>query len=78
MPLAGQATCPPVDTIASDDGSHRGMGGTGVDSGIGRINIHFKRNVMYGGRYGFVRSPGGGEVYLCAQDGIHVRYISTI
>jgi hypothetical protein len=27
---------------------------------------------------GSVRSPGGGEVYVCARDGMHVCYISTI
>jgi hypothetical protein len=42
---------------------------------VGEENIQYARNVMYGGRYGSIRSS---EVYLCARDGMHVRYISTI
>ncbi len=48
-----------------------------MDSGAGR-KLKYVRNVMYGGREGSVRSPGGREVHLCARDGMHVRYISTI
>ena len=44
----------------------------------GRENIQYVRNVMFDFKYGSVRSPGGGEVYICARDGTHVRYISTI
>ena len=67
-----------IDTIASDDGGHRGAGGGGGEEQGWRENIQYARNVMYGGRYGSVRSPGGGEVYVCARDGMHVRYVSTI
>ena len=62
------------DTIASHDGGHMGTGGvgrTGVDCGGGRI-LKEVRNVMYGGRLESVRSPGGGEVYVCARDDMHV------
>ena len=58
-----------IDTIASDDGGQRGTGGGGGEE-QGRIveegeNIQFVRNVMYGGRYGSVRSPGRGGVCMC-------------
>ena len=63
-----------IDTITS--GGHRGTGGgggeEGVDSGAGRI-LKYAQNVMYGGRYGSVRSSGGGEVYVCARVGMHVQ-----
>jgi hypothetical protein len=50
MLIPGQArihTCPPVadmgiDTIASDDGGHRGTGGTGVDSRGGKYKSKFE------------------------------------
>ena len=49
-----------------------------MDSGGGRIYIQYARNLMYCGRYESFRSSGSGEVYVCARDGMHVRYISTI
>ena len=48
-----------------------------MDSGGGKI-FKLVRNVMYGDIYESVRSPGGGEVYVCARDDMHVRDISTI
>ena len=72
-----------IDTLASDDGGHRGTGGGGGEE-QGWIMVQGKYLTEYetlctvGDRYGSVRSPGGGEVYVCARDGMHVRYISTI
>ena len=72
-----------IDTIASDDGGHRGTGGGGGEEqgwivGEGKYEGKYETLCTVGGRYGSVRSPGGGEVYVCARDGMHVRYISTI
>ena len=42
-----------IDTIASDDGGHRGTGGGGGEEQgwmVGEENIQYARNVMYGGR----------------------------
>ena len=38
-----------------------------MDSGEGRI-LKNTRNVMYGDRYGGVRSTGGGEVYVSVKE----------
>ena len=43
-----------------------------------RIYSKYETLCTVGGRKGSVRSPGGGEVYVSARDGMHVRYISTI
>ena len=73
-----------IDTIASDDGGHRGTGGGGGEEQGWIMGVQENYLTEYetlctvGGRYGSVRSPGGGEVYVCARDGMHVRYISTI
>ena len=76
MPLPGQArihTCPPVDdsgidTIASDDGGHRGMGGGGGEEqgwivGEGECLSEYETLCT-----GSVRSKGGGEVIVCARE----------
>ena len=62
-----------IDTIASDDGGHRGPRGGGGEKlgwivGQGEYTVSTKLNVMYGGRSGSVRTPGGGEVYVCARE----------
>jgi hypothetical protein len=69
-----------IDTIASDDGGHRGTGGGGGEEQgwIVGENIQCVRNVIYDFKYGSVRSPGGGEVYVCARAGMHVWHVSTI
>ena len=71
-----------IDTIQSDDGGHRGTGGGGGKEqgwivGQGEYLTEYETLCTVADRGGG-RSPGGGEVYVCARDGMHVRYISTI
>jgi hypothetical protein len=88
-PLPAQArilTCPPVDdsglnTIRSDDGGHRGTGGGGGEEqgwivGEGVYTVCTERYLRWEIRV--CQVTGGGEVYVCARDGMHVRYIFTI
>ena len=70
-----------IDTIASDDGGHRGTGGgdgeeRGGIVGEGKYTVSTKRYVRW--QIEECQVTGGGEVYVCARDGMHVRYISTI
>ena len=44
-----------------------GWVGTGVDSGRGRIYSMYKTLCSVADK-----APGGGEVYVCARDGMHV------
>jgi hypothetical protein len=62
-----------IDTIASDDGGHRGTGGGGGEEqgwivGEGKYSSKYETLCTVGGRLGSVRSPGGGEVYVCARE----------
>ena len=60
-----------IDTIASDDGGHRGTGGGGGEEQgwiVGEEEYSkYETLCTVGGRYGSVRPPGGGEVYVCAR-----------
>jgi hypothetical protein len=62
-----------IDTIASDDGGHRGTGGgDGEDRwwmvGQGEYS-KYESLCTVGGRYGSVRSPGGGRcMYVHGKD----------
>ena len=62
-----------IDTIASNDGGHRGTGGgDGEEQGWiveeGEYKSKYETLCTVGGRYGIVRSPGGGEMYVCARE----------
>ena len=66
-----------IDTIASDDGGHRGTGGGGGEEqgwivGEGEYTVCTKYVRWQ------IRVCQVGEVYVCARDNMHVWYVSTI
>ena len=67
-----------IDTIASDDGGHRGTGGGGGEEQRWIVGYSMHETLCTVVDRGGGRSQWGGEVYVCARDGMHVRYISTI
>ena len=61
-----------IDTIRSDDGGHRGTGGEG-----GEEQGWIVGEGEYLSKYETLCTVADMAVYVCARDGMHVRYIST-
>jgi hypothetical protein len=72
-----------IDTIASDDGGHRGTGGGGGEEqgwivGQGEYLTEYETLCTVADRVVSGHRGAGRCVYVHGMDGMHVRYISSI